>query len=571
MSFIPATNQDSQHLVRGILRSMLRVEDEAAEIKARSGRHSDWPVGRVRLDPVIGEDMAIALQVIQRVKQEEADEDRRSRYKTLPDKKPTSEFDPRTAIEERHRKVDEMRVKRKQLKANSALDSVARSRDTRTSTDSRLFALRSRQQELSAVDSETLRAAKEEVRQQAEEMKQIDLAARRHQAQLEEMQSIQQTRDELAKEKEERLKHIRNLHAKHLIDRVHTVLENCLWKLSLQSLRCLCEFSLDLKSKEMKFQSKQRLIAKSRAWLFWRKTTRETIAHRELQAHEDKMAHKRLSLNAAMTFEKNWKTRRVLVEWLKTAKHLRVEREAEEEALVRRRKIDKMMMFVKAQAPPPFTFPESTEEVVQTKVLHTYSQSLSIVNSMGDSTPQFISDTNSCISEESKLPEELQSVSDSNPYISEESAVPKQSVSDTNSCISKESKVPKELAKMNQREEERRRRREALEAKYKAKQDDENRRKKELELKAVEDEKQRKREVLLKRKQQEAEQKMKEELKQQQVSELKQKWDTASTHRANRLRNSALRGLVAAVHATKLKTKKAEDWHRWQVCRVRSS
>lgn len=567
MSFIPA-NQDSQHLVRGILRSMLRVEDEAAEIKARSGRHSDWPVGRVRLDPVIGEDMAIALQVIQRVKQEEADEDRRSRYKTLPDKKPTSEFDPRTAIEERHRKVDEMRVKRKQLKANAALDSVTRSRDTRTSTDSRLFALRSRQQELSEVDSETLRAAKEEVRQQAEEMKQIDLAARRHQAQLEEMQSIQQTRDELAKEKEERLKHIRNLHAKHLIDRVHTVLENSIWKLSLQSLRCLCEFSLDLKSREMKFQSKQRLIAKSRAWLFWRRTTRETIVHRELQAHEDKMAHKRLSLNAAMTFEKNWKTRRVLVEWLKTAKHLRVEREAEEEALVRRKKIDKMMMFVKAQAPTPFTFPEHTEEVVQTKVLHTYSQSLSIVTSMGNSKPH--SDTSSCF-EESKVPEELQSASDSNPYIIEESTIPKQSVSDTNSCSSKESKVPKELAKMNQREEERRRRREALEAKYKAKQDDENRRKKEIELKAIEDEKQRKREVLLKRKQQEAEQKMKEQLKQQQVSQLKQKWDTASTHRANRLRKSALRGLVGAVHATQLKTKKAEDWHRWQVCRVRSS
>lgn len=594
MASLPSKTDDSQHLVRGILKTMLQVEDEAAAIKARTGRQTNWPMGRVRLDPVVGEDMAIALQVIQRVKEEQAEEERLKKYKYIHEKKPAIEYDPRVAIEERHRKIEEKRRQRKHIKADSVLNSVVEaknsSRDSRSTPEDRLSKLRHRQKELEAeLDPEALRAIKEDVRREAAEMKDLDLAVRRQKAQFEEMQKIQQTRDELAREKEERQRTIRDLHTRQLLNRIQTVFDNNNWKLSSWSLRQLCEYSLELKSKEMKFQSKLRLMTKARSWAFWRKTTREVVVQRELKAIEEEHNRERAKLESAILFESVWRARRVLVEWLKAVKQLKVEREAEKEAEDRRKKIDKMMMFVKAHTearPSVFDFENEEEESEPQTVLHihtktrpqlkTYSQSISIVGRPTrqpeyDHPPIEFDTDQSQVAQTPEFNEGfISSHQESTSQLSEHSRDTVQSAaSETTSTNSKRNaKVPKELEKMKAREDERRRRRESLEAKYKAKQEEEALRKKEAEQKAQEEEKKRKREVVLKKKQAEAEKLQKEEQKLQEALKAKQLWNSAVAHKNQRVAASVLKGFSMAVASHKSQFAKAEHWNDSQVCRV---
>mmetsp|Transcript_1211 Transcript_1211/g.2978 ORF Transcript_1211/g.2978 Transcript_1211/m.2978 type:complete len:731 (+) Transcript_1211:3-2195(+) len=580
MASLPHKTQDSQHLVRGILKTMLQVEDEAAAIKSKVGRTSNWPAGRVRLDPVIGEDMAVALEVIQRVKEEQAEEERLKKYKFLQEKKPLPEYDPRTGMEERHRALEEKRKQRKQMKALGAQDYYGEpkksSRDVRSSTDNRLTALRQRQKELEVeIDPEALRVIKEEVKREAAEMRELDLAVRRQKAQMDEMQKIQQAREELAKEKDERLKHIRELHAKQLLDRVQTVLENSNWKLGSWGLRRLCDFSLDLKSKEMKFQSRFKVIRKARSWAFWRKIAKESQVQRQLKAFEEEQAQERLKYDRAVAFEKSWKLRRILLDWLKTAVQIRVEREEEQEAEARRKKIDKMMKFVKHHTepkPPVFNFEAYEDEEEEDKIeepqaalvkpkvqLRTQSQAISIVSEPRRHEPTYVEVNQESIYESTSRSEGPGFSSNQSDVQVPSTEFSQKSVSEVSSTASRKSS---KVDAMKAREEERKRRREALEAKYKAKQEEELQKKREAELKTLEDEKQRKREVILKKKQAELEKRQKEEAKMQEALRIKQLTELAVGHRRRTLAiNYVFKGLANSVKSSQAKMLRAEAWN----------
>lgn len=531
---------------RSLVKTMLKVEDEASEIKERvTGKTSKWPKGAVNLGvrdvpEELTNDMAIAFQLMERARRERAEKTLMDRAKEN-QKKTVKEYDPRINIAERHNKVKEMREERKKkqaedkIKANiQAIRTLASDderydklpSDYRSSVDLRLDDLRKKKQQLQdELDPNEVQRIRELTKKETEEIKQLHKLKSDHEKfrkEREELEELKKHREQMAKEKEKVEREIYITKVKRLTDRIDTVIRSSKWRLMVHTHRKLTDFSIDLKSKELKITRRNRFRLLNKVISSWKRCVKEEKLARELEEQRKQEEYEKEISDRAEEFYEFCLYRRYIYHWKKYIYIVIKEKQAEEEAKQRKDKIESLMSFLKKKTEePPRYEPAEIEESKDTFAISSSSvfYEPSPQASLQPSEYLQLSGLSQSSRKELKVekPVDLKILPANSSVRSADnravSTTPTRSQSNTSrSSPPKAEKlrpppppVPKEVAEMQKRQEERKQRREELDRKYKEKRDKELQAKIEADQQKAEQEKQRKREAAERRKRVEVE------------------------------------------------------------------
>jgi hypothetical protein len=543
-------NWDSEILMqnrkeaRSMVKTMLKVEDEASAIKERvTGKATKWPKGSVNLGvkdvpEELTSDMAIAFQLMERARKERAEKALMEKARENA-RKTVKEYDPRINIAERHNKVKEMREDRKKkqaeekIKANLQAIRALGTEDEkfeklpseyRSSVDMRLDELRKKKQQLQdELDPSEIQRIRELTKKETEEIKQLHKLKseqEKFRKEREELEELRKHREQMAKEKERVEREIYMTKVKRLADKIDTVIRSSKWRLMVFTHRKLTDYSINLKAKEIKITRRIRFKLMNKVLGSWIRSVKEEKIAREMEEQRKREEYEREISERAQEFYAFCLYRRVVYAWRKYVYITVKERQAEEEARRRKEKIDSLMNYLKTKAEEK-TVSEVVEEIEESKDTFVISSS----SVFYEPSPQAsLQASDLALSDSSHHRKELRvekpvnlNIAPSAASVSSDSRpasrTPTRSLSNHAARISppkaERSKplapVPKEVTEMQKRQEERKQRREELERKYKDKKDKEMQAKLEAEHQQAELDKQRKREAAEKRKRAEIE------------------------------------------------------------------
>ena len=310
---------------RDIVSSMLKVEQEAAQIKHRAQGHSNPTTS-------LEEDMEIAFQAYHNLQREKKEREALDRARRT-EKKVLREFDPREAMEERHKQVKMKRELRKAKQSEQRDLEIERIREERK----RL------QDDVQPV-TEAMRLA---VKKEAEEMRRLDLQRKRQAREQAEREHLERERAALAQEQQE----AERSYFLHKVERMGTKLTNvhtdvCLRFLNA-ALRALIKNSVHLKTIEVKLTRRKRFKTFNKVFAAWHRFVQNERLERE--AERFRQEQERLEL-LAKDAELHYSQRLMWVTWNKWLEFLRMldeERAREEELRRNKEKINRLFEFVK--------------------------------------------------------------------------------------------------------------------------------------------------------------------------------------------------------------------------------
>jgi hypothetical protein len=536
---------------RSMVSAMLQVDSEAASIKARAQSRNQPPVSSLSLE----EKRAIAFACIdssQKTAKEKQKLDQARNFQ----KKNLCEYDPRIGIEERHSKVSEMRQNR--INKNSA--------------EAQLEELRiKRQKLLEEISPEDLEKVRIEVKKDAEEAKMRDLASKRQIKEMQEKEKVARQKEQLRVEMEKKQRMIMEHRVNRLVKSVVVIIGEERKRILSWAIKKVNEYAIVLRTKMIKIDRKRRFKRMMKGFHLWHSIAFKIKLDEEAaiyQAEQEKMIY---LYELAVKSHEFLLKRKALEGIAKNFYMATVEKQQMIEAEKRRKQLENFMSFVKQRTEENERFKrmemerkeieereimeqmrfeqvESLKREQLSKIIEE-NESISIVSA--SEIKSSIKESRRTIdrpTENIKKTEKTSDKQDAATYTEQTSEINSMNISKSDSVsMTEESKtavqakpspetgrktpkVSKEFLKMQQRQEERRSKRDALEAKYKEKRDKEEQEKKESALKAAEEEKRKKKEIVEKRKQEEKAKKEMEERKKREADDLKEKDIIAKCH-----------------------------------------
>jgi hypothetical protein len=538
---------------KSIVSSMLKVDQEAARIRAKA-RGEDFK------DLTIEEKRAIAFQCIEDNKKQEKERQKLDHARNN-QKKILREYDPRVAIEERHLKINEKRQERIKNQAEERLEQLRVERQ-------RLV------EEISPGEMEKI---KSEIRKTAEEAKRQDFMQKKQIRDLQEMEKVARNQEILRQEMEKKQRELQEFRAQKFIKTLRSFKQSKERHFLFFSFTKINTFSITLKSKSLKIMRKSRFKKLFQAFNFWKTASMKAKLEEEaavFQAEQERM-HYLLQLGQKH-YEFTLK-RKALESFAKFLYVARREKREAKEIQARREKFENFMNFVRIRTEEETQRKQAEEQNLKKlaeiekkskKDLKTFQEKPSLEKSQKNNQLHFeepvffrenrnknissppamsldleiSSQIEKSSSPSSKIPQKTASKQDACTFIdlpSNEPDPPKDPVKtqpsekqgQTPEVLKKTPKPSKEVLRMQQRQEERKLKREALEAKYKEKKEKEEQAKRESEQKALEEEKKKKKDALEKRKQAEKAKKELEDKKKKDLEDQQIKTEIAEDHR----------------------------------------
>jgi hypothetical protein len=488
---------DAQRAARTLISTFLQVDTEAAALRTKAKA----PPYRQPIVSEEEEDFAIAMNLVENFRAE--------KKQVLPSpaipKKEIAEYDPRINIEERHQLVNQRREERK-----TKQEAVPKSEFSYKS-DSRLQELRAKRTALEAeIQPEVLEEQRLLVKQEREEQQALDLRRKMQEKQVKDVETVDQHRERMAREKAKEEEEMRILGRNNLVRVLQNKIEHYVIQTKHFAHRRLARNWAESKAKEIRIAAKMRFRALHKEFRVWAGNARENRAKRIEE--EEKIAEEMENMRLEDAY-RHYKARRLWVcwkEWLNVTVESKRTKEKEREAEKRRKKI--AQLFEQMQQRRPVSPPQMP--ISPTSEAYNASQSEVSYPSQSSPVPAITKET----SEQSVGPEtSLESSSvqtDLEMRVSvpnfnavsapvEVAAVePLQTLptpAPSPATVVKKQKVSKQVTAMQQREEERRIKREQLEQKYREKEERERLKKLEAEQKALEEDIRRKKESAEKR------------------------------------------------------------------------
>ena len=516
---------------RSMVNSMLRVDEEAARIKAKvlnKNNHEEYLT--------LEEKRAIAFQCIESNKKNEKEQYKLDQARSN-QKKILREFDPRIGIEERHMKVH---VKRQ-------------SRLVKNTAEERLEQLRAERQKLvEEISPEELEKMKQEIKQNAEDIRKQDMIARKHLKEMIEKEKIAKQKEELMIENERKEKIFLEYKISQFSKIIANFTRNKIKNYCYETFKKLNVYAITLKSKALKINRKYRfkkLLKNFHTWktnCFKIKLAEEAVI---FEAEQEKAVY--LNEIAKKNYE-FWLKRRAFEGFEKYFSMIQNEKQQQMEALKRKEQFNNFINFVR----------KKTEEEVSKKQVNQALQELEnvkeVINKRNEIEKQIKNHflkpineikahdsvneikANDSVHEISRLKQDAateminieESKEDYSSSLPESEYAPSSSEKNTFEVSEpkKTPKISKELLKMQQRQDERRVKREALEAKYKEKREKEEQAKRESLLKIQEEEKRKKKEIIEKKKLEEKLKKDQEEKRKKELELFQEKYEVAKNH-----------------------------------------
>jgi hypothetical protein len=502
---------------RSMVTAMLKVDDEASKIKAKATGKLPEP------ELTFEEKRKIAFQCLENNKKNERERYKLEQARSM-QKKNLREYDPRVGIEERHLKVTEKR----------------QNRIAKANPEEKLDQLRAERQKLiEEISPEAIEKIKQEVKREAQQAKKQDMDRRKEIKEAREIEKIARQKEELAAEiaRQKRI-----LLENRLFNFSKTL--NTIWRTYYKNSLFYCFerlnfYAIALKTKSIKISRKYRFKRILKGFNVW-KTVSVKIKIAEEAAIFEAEQEKILYLNQlAQQNYQFWLKRRAFEGLEKFVTLARIEKEQQIEAVRRRQQFNSFMNFIKLRTEEEANKKKDEEALKQMKIFKEKQEIEQILyqkNKQAENKNFFIrnqlevhknqeiqtyqtipkQDAYTEIDEESKFHKSIEEESkpsksnESKPISNDPIPMPE---SNNLPKASPDNKKPTKISKMQARQEERKAKREALEAKYKEKRDKEDQEKREAELKAKEEEKKRKKEIIDKKKQEEKNKKEIEEKK----------------------------------------------------------
>lgn len=560
---------------KSIVSSMLRVDEEAARIKAKTKGREEFDVNKMTIE----EKQAIAFQCIENSRKQEKEKQKMDAARSK-QKKNLREYDPRVGIEERHMKITEKRQERIKNNAEEKLQELRKERQ-------RLF------EEVSTGELEQI---KFEIRQNAEEVRKQDLMQKKQIREIQEMEKIAKNKELLRQEMEKKQRELQEFRLNQLFKALSSFIYSKKRNFEFYAFEKINTYAITLKSKTLKLLRKHRFKKIFQFFHSWKTFTVKLKLDEEaviFQAEQERLHY--LTQIALKNYEFCLR-RKALEGFAKNLYLVRTEKKEEEELKARRQKLENFMNFVKVRTEEEMNRKEKEKRLKaeeekflrvrkegkrideERKLLKEFESNLGLKGFQQDEdfnreqgVREFRNEQGLRGFKDEKSPGndfneqglKLLDVSESVnlvPYRQNQGAYKQDACTFTESeaealnnpkapdhlpnierreenppistpeIQKKTPKISKEVTKMQQRQEERKLKREALDAKYREKKEKEDQAKKEQEQKAIEEEKKKKRELIEKKKLAERLKKEQELKKKQDLEELKIKNEIAEDH-----------------------------------------
>ncbi|OMJ76974.1 hypothetical protein SteCoe_23521 [Stentor coeruleus] len=529
---------------RSMVSAMLKVDEEASRIKSRAFNREEPPSRPLTIE----EKQAIAFQCIENSRKQEREKAKLDQARSR-QQKILREYDPRVGIEERHLKVQEKRDMRK----------------NKATAEECLEQLRAERQRLmEEINPEELEKVRAEVKKAAEEAKQKDLMQRKKIKELQDKEKVAKQKEMLMIEMEKKQRALIAHRIGVLVKACNVVVVGKRKEMIVYAFAKVNDYSMTLKANTLKISRKYRFKRIMRFFHLWHsialkiKLDEETAYY---QAEQEKLLY--LCQIADKNYE-FWLKRKSFEALEKYLVIIQNERQQAQEALNRRKKLEKFMEFVKLRTEENQQLKESEKpiEVVKEKKTHKKEPiEVERLNNIEKTLKELQEKKQNEDLQEKKTNFKQDAATDMDfQYFACETPVPSENAPSNSSQISpsvsqsqnsprnpsqniektqensmrnspnskKNQKQSREMTQMELRQAERKIKRQQLEAKYKEKKEKEEQEKKEMEIKAIEEEKRKKREILEKRKQEERAKKEIEEKKKKEFEEIKGKMSFAA-------------------------------------------
>lgn len=529
---------------RSMVSAMLKVDEEASRIKSRAINREDPPSRPLTIE----EKQAIAFQCIENSRKQEREKAKLDQARSR-QQKILREFDPRVGIEERHLKVQEKRDMRK----------------NKATAEECLEQLRAERQRLmEEIDPEELEKVRVEVKKAAEEAKQKDLMQRKKIKELQDKERVAKQKEMLMIEMEKKQRALIAHRVGVLVKACSLVVVGKKREMLVYAFVKVNDYSMTLKAHALKISRKHRFKRIMRFFHLWHSIALKLKLDEETAYYQ---AEQERILYLCQIADKNyefWLKRKSFEALEKFLIIMQNERKQAQEALNRRKKLDKFMEFVKQRTEENQQLKDQEkliEEVKEKKVIKKEPIEVERLNNIEKTLKELQEKKKNENLQEKKINFKQDAATDmdfqyfacetpvqsenppsnssqTSPRASQNQNSPRsqgQNVEKTqeNSIRSSpNSKKPqrqsREMTQMELRQAERKIKRQQLEAKYKEKKEKEEQAKKEIEMKIVEEEKKKKREILEKKKQEERVKKEMEEKKKKEFEEIKEKMNFAA-------------------------------------------
>lgn len=543
---------------KSIVASMLRVDEEASKIKARARGEPDIS------DLTIEEKQAIAFQCIENSRKQEKQKQKLDAVRNN-QRKILREYDPRVAMEDRHNKIQEKR----QDRINNA-------------NEDRIEQLRKQRQRLvEEISPAEMEKVRQQIKENAQEVKKQDLLYKKKLKEQQDQEKFARDQEILRQEMEKKQKDLQNFNISKFLKTISQIFRLKIESFKKFGFKKISDYSVNIKTNTLKVARVTRFRKILRAFKLWQKIYQKVKLEEEVAAFQAEQERIHYLNQIAQKHYEFWMKRTSLEKLAKYFYLVRRERREAEELRIRNEKLKNYMNYVKAR---------SEEENLRKQIQEKKRKELEEIKRNEESKrngelneklkKDFLvkqSDQNIPSPEQKRLDfeepvftrltrernenifknkEKLESSEQINnlvlhkpvskqdagtspePQTSPEPANPSNASNSANPSIrgpspdltKKKPKPSKEVLRMQQRQEERRLKREALQAKYREKQEKAEQEKREQEAKIQEEEKKKKKEVIEKKKLAEKTKKEQEEKKKQELEDLRLKLEIASDH-----------------------------------------
>ena len=549
---------------KSIVASMLRVDEEASKIRAKVRGEPDIS------DLTIEEKQAIAFQCIENSRKQEKQKQKLDAARNN-QRKILREYDPRVAMEDRHNKIQEKR----QDRINSA-------------NEDRIDQLRKQRQRLvEEISPAEMDKVRQQIKENAQEVKKQDLLYKKKLKEQQDQEKFARDQEILRQEMEKKQKDLQNFNLSKSLKVISQAFRLKIENFKKFGFKKISDYSVNIKTNTLKVTRVTRFRKVLRAFKLWKKIYEKDKLEEEVAAFQAEQERIHYLNQIAQKHYEFWMKRTSLEKLAKYFYLVRRERREAEELRIKNEKLKNYMNYVKARSEEEsfrrqvqekerkeLEEIKRTEELRRVAEINEKHRKDFVVRQIDQIVPspehrrldfeepvfaRLTRERNENIFKNKEKLEPSQQINNfvqltlvlkqdagtsPDPQTSPDPANPANPPNASNPSnpgtpsirgpspdINKKTPKPsKEVLRMQQRQEERKLKREALEAKYREKQEKAEQAKRDQEAKIQEEEKKKKKEVIEKKKLAERTKKEQEENKRLELEDLKLKLEIATDH-----------------------------------------